>query len=503
MKKYFLLVLGLFLVGCGASGEDDSYTVVRPQYTLMYTSHTPTLVTTGTVQATREIDLTSKISGRIEHVFVSSGDQVTQGDKIVRFSAQNDQSQTAYTNAVQTFETVKRQMNDTILEGQTALKTAQLEADQVQKTHAETVRQQERSLRTKIQQTTALVSEVLTFLDMHLQVTDHFDQQDTTMGGFVGWHDAIGRQDLLNATRTHIAQKDVPSLDHLERGGEERLLYLKTLQDTFLTFDTVLKKTRAIGRYTEAQKTSLQTVSSRLIQRIHNTVLDIESSLQAYKSAQENAELAILQAKNRVRNAEEKLSVIKSHADSSLQSAQNRVNLTNDIQTELVLRSPFSGVVVDDFIDVGQLVQAGMPLVKLADVSAFQVEIQVAEKYASILKHGHAAEVFLEGYPQAFSGHVTHIDPAIDPQSRKLIAEVTLINPPSTIKIGGFARVQVSFDTRETFFVPSAFVGYDKNGAYIVTQDHQMIRVRLGDQKNGYQEIQQTSLKPQTIILVP
>lgn len=69
------------------------------------------LILQGEIDTT-EVDLSSKITGRVEHILVKEGDIVTKGQKLLVFDipdieAQKQSSEAAYTLALQTFNRIK------------------------------------------------------------------------------------------------------------------------------------------------------------------------------------------------------------------------------------------------------------------------------------------------------------------------------------------------------------------------------------------------------------
>jgi HlyD family secretion protein len=78
---------------------------------------------------------------------------------------------------------------------------------------------------------------------------------------------------------------------------------------------------------------------------------------------------------------------------------------------ELKLRSPVDGMVANLAQPQKTLVAANAPLLTVVDLSAFEIEFQVAETYAGDIKPGMAAEITLEG--RSVQGTVTAISPEV------------------------------------------------------------------------------------------
>jgi len=87
-----------------------------------------------------------------------------------------------------------------------------------------------------------------------------------------------------------------------------------------------------------------------------------------------------------------------------------------------VLQSPISGVVVDAFTSVGQRVEAGTVLFKLADTRELQLDIQLSGDKAGQLKVGDAVQI----PSRNAQAHITGVSRALDAgQSAKARAKVT------------------------------------------------------------------------------
>ena len=102
-----------------------------------------------------------------------------------------------------------------------------------------------------------------------------------------------------------------------------------------------------------------------------------------------------------------------------------------------VLQSPISGVVVDAFTSVGQRVEAGTVLFKLADTSQLQLDIQLSGDKAARLKVGDAVNIPARNA----QAQITGVSRALDAgQSAKARAKVT---QRGSLQIGETVSVQL------------------------------------------------------------
>ena len=125
-----------------------------------------------------------------------------------------------------------------------------------------------------------------------------------------------------------------------------------------------------------------------------------ESARLAYEHARQTADLETesLDLDLRTRRSErERQSLI-------VQNLKRRVD-------ELSVRSPVNGIVANLAAAERASVAENAPLLTVVDLTAFEIEFQVADVYARDIKPGMAAEITLDGAPQA--GVVTGISPEV------------------------------------------------------------------------------------------
>lgn len=130
------------------------------------------------------------------------------------------------------------------------------------------------------------------------------------------------------------------------------------------------------------------------------------------------------------------------------------------------ISTPISGVVNSRPVDIGTMVQPGMVVANIVDISRLKVRLNVAERDAFKLTVGDPVEVTTDVYPGVtFKGTVVSISPKAD-ESHTYPVEITLPNSKtSPLKAGMFARVNfVSVNSEETLSIPrEALVGSIKN----------------------------------------
>lgn len=130
----------------------------------------------------------------------------------------------------------------------------------------------------------------------------------------------------------------------------------------------------------------------------------------------------------------------------------------HDIST-LELRSPISGIVIERLVNPGAGVEAGKPLLTIANTSTLWVIANVPEKDMSRIHLGVPVQVFLEG--KTLDGAVSYIDPRLNEDTRTARVRIVIGNARNQIQVGSFAQVEFRNSlkvTNDAVFVPAASV---------------------------------------------
>ncbi len=130
---------------------------------------------------------------------------------------------------------------------------------------------------------------------------------------------------------------------------------------------------------------------------------------------------------------------------------------TKQPRKTLRVNAPRDGIVVEKMAVQGQMVEAGMKLYRLADLSLVWVQAQIYEQDLVYLKLGQEATVTLSYLTDSeFRGRVTYIYPNVDEKTRTAKVRMEFHNPGYFLKPGMFATVQVTSELE-----PSALLAPD------------------------------------------
>lgn len=177
-------------------------------------------------------------------------------------------------------------------------------------------------------------------------------------------------------------------------------------------------------------------------------------------------------------------------ARASYQAAQAR-------RGERIIRAPFAGVVGLSDVTAGALVNPGVVIATLDDISVVRVEFPVPERYLSAITTGLPVTATADAWPgEVFSGRISLLDTRVNEQTRAITARAEFANPSGRIRPGMMMRVSVERGERRAPAVPESAVQYEGASAYvyrIVSAEEgataQRLTVETGVVENGFVEI--------------
>ena len=209
-----------------------------------------------------------------------------------------------------------------------------------------------------------------------------------------------------------------------------------------------------------------------------------------------------------------------SRADSdSAESKFNRLNAVADqmrsnIRKKTVV-APFDGQLGIRQVNVGQSIDARLPVVQLTALDPVFVDFSLPEQYLSQLSNGLDVNVRVDALPDHdFKGKLTAVNSMVDSVTRNVTAQATLQNPEHTLRPGMFAKVEVVLPTKgKALVIPGSAVSYAPFGdsVYIIEtkkdpktrKDSQTLRqqfVRIGEARGDFVSVTQGLKGGETIV---
>lgn len=121
------------------------------------------------------------------------------------------------------------------------------------------------------------------------------------------------------------------------------------------------------------------------------------------------------------------------------------------------LAAPFAGRVIERYVEPGDTVIVGAPLVRLYDPARLRLEAAVRESIATRLARGDALQARIDALDRTVAVAVEEIVPSADPASRTFVVKARLPDDASLYP-GMFARLLIPLGEREALYLPRAAV---------------------------------------------
>ena len=143
------------------------------------------------------------------------------------------------------------------------------------------------------------------------------------------------------------------------------------------------------------------------------------------------------------------------------------------IGTQLAVRSPIAGVVVQKLVSPGQLIQAGMTVCfMISDVSTVWTQGHIYDRDLESIHVGDTVEESNNAFPDKFQGTVAYIGAIIDPATRTTPIRIVTRNPRGLLKKDMFLDAVIhTRSARAVLAVPtSAILRNDDNLPFVYVQ---------------------------------
>jgi len=153
-------------------------------------------------------------------------------------------------------------------------------------------------------------------------------------------------------------------------------------------------------------------------------------------------------------------------ATAQMERAKTNIALASQKLSDSVVTAPFSGVVVKMYVNEGEIIAPGTPLVWIMHISRVRAEVEIPEVKLSQLRKGIPADVVLDALPDyRFEGTIARINGRIDPVSRHFTVEIDIPNTKGIIRPGMFARIVLKTDIhKDVIIVPHKALITDDRG---------------------------------------
>ncbi len=130
-------------------------------------------------------------------------------------------------------------------------------------------------------------------------------------------------------------------------------------------------------------------------------------------------------------------------------STQAQLELLKVRLDRTVVRAPFSGVLGERSVSLGDYVTTSNPLITIQTVSPHRAAFQVPERYAERLKVGQQVTFRVAALPgKEFTGRVDFVDPIVQLPARTITVKAQVPNPRRELQAGMFIEVRLATAVR-------------------------------------------------------
>ena len=158
--------------------------------------------------------------------------------------------------------------------------------------------------------------------------------------------------------------------------------------------------------------------------------------------------------------------------------------MKNEINAQFAyvnIRAPFTGVVTNKFIKIGDMANPGAPLIAVESPKIFEVNAMVPESDISLIKPNSKVDVIVNSIHRTISGIVTEVSTSSKNTGGQYLVKITLDQTDANILSGMFATVQFPVDktatTSSMTLVPTASIitNGSLKGIYTVSEQQTAI----------------------------
>lgn len=492
-----LLILPIFLAGCGQSDDNQTEPVIKKKVQVQEITKqnqvTSKLTVSGTVTPKEYSLIRSLTPGTIEYL-APVGSEVKAGQPL--FSIQDSSVENNYFTTLQNFQTTSMTTSQQVQQAELGLNSAKARLDLARSQYDNTVAQTQQNMKTtedsaKVTYDSAynVLKQLMFFLGGNLE------DQDNIHETLYVYSDILAPNSQLKINTIDqfpgVAKK---YLDLESEPGENLEYSLQSLYNVLydakgLADNTVLLLQNAEPSYA-FNATRLATDKSIMTgyqAQVNQYTSALISSLNALNNTTINNQLAINNFQNQLdlaeiqyNNADVALSNAKDGAELQNNAAQAQLNQASYNYNNLSMPSPFTGTILSHMVTEGEQVSVGTELIEIGNLSLVEIKVDVDIDFAKAIKLGDEVKI-----DNKYSGIVTEIEPIGDLKSGKVGVTVQSQQAGNGLTAGSIADVEftLSYNDIDAIVIPIKSANIEASGNYVyVVEDGKIARknVTLG-----------------------
>jgi RND family efflux transporter MFP subunit len=276
---------------------------------------------------------------------------------------------------------------------------------------------------------------------------------------------AINEAPVLARTDGYLKSRFVDLGDHVKVGQPLAQVEAPEMEDQLRAARAALDQTRAGLEQTAA---NLEQGKSDL--ELAKVSAERWAALtKAGIAAQQENDKYRLEHQSRIANVHS-LEKAMNAQKSGVAAAEANVARMEKLKSYQVVKAPFDGVITLRNIDAGALISSGNTLLfRIAQTGKLKMYVNVPQSWVSSVRQGQAARIRASGVSgREFTGTVARTANALDPTSRTLLVEVTVLNSDGVLMPGMSAQVDLSTTRRDApIAIPADTLMIRANGAEV------------------------------------
>jgi membrane fusion protein (multidrug efflux system) len=180
-------------------------------------------------------------------------------------------------------------------------------------------------------------------------------------------------------------------------------------------------------------------------------------------------------------------------AEANARSTQAQYELQKLRLERTVVLAPFSGIVGERLVSVGDYVTTSTRLTTVQTVDPQRAAFQVPERYADRLAEGQRVTFRVAAVAKEFTGTVDFVDPVVQLPSRTITVKARVNNPARDLKPGMFVEASLATGVRtDAVVIPEDAILPLEGATYVwvIAEDKAARRaVELGVRTPGFVEV--------------
>jgi membrane fusion protein, multidrug efflux system len=144
--------------------------------------------------------------------------------------------------------------------------------------------------------------------------------------------------------------------------------------------------------------------------------------------------------------------------------------------------APIDGVIVDlPYYTQSTQIETGSTIARIMDYQVMYMDVQLPEKYISVIKPGQLAKLTNYTIPEdTIVGSITQLSPAINAETRTFKGNISVNNPKYLLRPGMFVKADIITNHKDSVIViPKSIILSRQRGKTVFTFDRGVVAERI------------------------